>query len=470
MSLQDLLRRLPSVDALASDPALADAVARHGRALVVARSRHALDALRSAARRGEVEGLAERAASLPEEISQALDAAARGSLVDVLNATGVIVHTNLGRAPLGPGVLRRVAEGGAGAVNLEIDLESGRRGKRAQGCESLLRELTGAEAACVVNNCAAALMLALNTFASGRRVLVSRGELVEIGGSFRIPAICERSGARLTEVGTTNRTRAADYAEALEGGDVGLILKVHPSNFRVVGFTEEASLRELVDVGRRAGVPVLMDQGSGALEDLAPWGVDDEPPVPALVATGVDLVAFSGDKLLGGPQAGCMAGRSAAVEACRANPMFRALRVGRLTALALEATLWAHRSRRFDDVPVQAQLRLGADAVRARAEALVPTLARACEAAGVRVEIVPGDSTSGGGSSPTSRVPTFLLRLHGGREAGALSAALRRGVPAVVARVAEDALLLDLRTIDPARDADLAGAVIAAVSGGADGD
>ena len=464
MTLQELLRKLPSVDALASHEALAESVRRHGRPLVVAHARRELEALREAARAGSADDLETRAASLPRRIAQGLDRAARGSLVEVINATGVIVHTNLGRAPLGAGALARLAEGGSGGVNLEIDLQTGRRGRRAQGCEDLLVELTGAEAACVVNNCAASLLLALNTLAAGRGVLVSRGELVEIGGSFRIPAICERSGARLIEVGTTNRTRAADYAEALQAGDVGLILKVHPSNFRVVGFTEEAELRELVELGRKASVPVLMDQGSGALEDLSPWGVTGEPTVPSLVLDGADVVTFSGDKLLGGPQAGCMAGRAAAIEACRANPLFRALRVGRLTALALEATLWAHRSGALHDVPVQAQLRLSVEAVKARAEALLPELAEGCRATGARADVVAGDSTSGGGSSPTSRVPTFLLRLAGGSlQAGDVAAALRRGTPAVVARVAEDALLLDLRTVPPARDAALAAAVRAAL-------
>src|SRR6185295_4738130 len=205
------------------------------------------------------------------------------------------------------------------AVNLELDLTTGRRGGRGEGCEELLRDLTGAEAACVVNNNAAALLLALNTLAHGRSVVVSRGELVEIGGSFRIPAVCERAGVRLVEVGTTNRTRLADYREAVDREPVGLLLKVHPSNFRVVGFTEEAALGELVELGRERGIPVVMDQGSGVLRDLSAWGVEGETPVPDLVAASADLVLFSGDKLLGGPQAGCVVGRSAAVEACRKN-------------------------------------------------------------------------------------------------------------------------------------------------------
>jgi L-seryl-tRNA(Ser) seleniumtransferase len=450
MSPPDRFRHLPSVDALASDPGLAGAVREHGRAVVVARARQALQEARDALRADGSADAAVLASSLPERIASGLERESAGSLVEVLNATGVVVHTNLGRAPLGAATLQRLAQGAVGGVNLELDLATGKRGRRAEGCERLLCELTGAEAACVVNNCAASLLLALNTFAAGKAVLVSRGELVEIGGSFRIPAVCERSGARLHEVGTTNRTRPSDYEEALKAGGVGLILKVHPSNFRLVGFTEEACLSDLVELGRRHGVPVLMDQGSGALEDLSRLGV----------------VTFSGDKLLGGPQAGCMVGRRDAIAACRTNPLFRALRVGRLTALALEATLWAHRTGRLQDVPVQRQLRLPAEEVRARAEALRARIAADAEAAGVVAAVEAGDSTSGGGSSPSSRIPTWLLSLRGGgREAGMLAEGLRRGSPAVLARVAEGALLIDLRTVEPDRDPAVAAALQAILRG-----
>jgi L-seryl-tRNA(Ser) seleniumtransferase len=464
VNLQDVLRKLPGVDAVLETAALAPAVARHGRTLAVAEVRRELERLRQAARRGEaIEGTTPEAVA--GRVVMALDERSLGRLVEVLNATGVIVHTNLGRAPLGDSALRRIAERAAGATNLEMDLETGRRGRRAEGCEEMLVELTGAEAALVVNNCAAALLLGLNTFASGKGVLVSRGELVEIGGSFRIPAICERSGARLVEVGTTNRTRSADYERALDAaGDVGLLLKVHPSNFRVVGFTEEATIEDLVALGRSHHVPVMMDQGSGALEDLAPWGVDGEPAVPQLVAAGADLVAFSGDKLLGGPQAGCVVGRRDAIQACRSNPLFRALRVGRLTAVALEATLWAHASGHLEDVPVLAQLREGLEDLRRRAERIADAI-RGGAAEGIDVATIAGASTSGGGSSPGARIATVLVRVAGpGVDAELLSGRLRRGRPAVVARIADDALLLDPRTVPPDRDDALARAVSSALA------
>jgi len=464
VNLQDVLRKLPGVDAVLAAPAMASALQQHGHALVVAETRRELERLRSVAKRGEaVDGSTPDAVAA--RVAAALDERSLGRLVDVLNATGVIVHTNLGRAPLGEPVLRRIAERASGATNLEMDLETGRRGRRAEGCEEMLAELTGAEAALVVNNCAAALLLGLNTFASGKGVLVSRGELVEIGGSFRIPAICERSSARLVEVGTTNRTRKADYERALDAmSDVGLLLKVHPSNFRVVGFTEETTLEDLVALGRARNIPVMMDQGSGALEDLAPWGVDGEPAVPQLVAAGADLVAFSGDKLLGGPQAGCVVGRRDAIQACRANPLFRALRVGRLTAIALEATLWAHASGRVEDVPVLAQLRQGLDDVGRRA-ALIADALRASAGPGVEIGTLSGDSTSGGGSSPGARIPTVLVRIAGSAvDAEAVSARLRSGRPAVVARIVDAGLQLDPRTVPPDRDDALARAVSTALA------
>ncbi len=465
VSLQDRLRHLPSVDGVLAEPALAGALARHGRALVLAEVRRTIEARREQIRTDPTREAGDGPAELARLVTEALDRRARGSLADVLNATGVLVHTNLGRASLGKAVIERLSARAAGATSLEMDLATGERGRRAAGCEDLLAELTGAEAACVVNNCAAALVLALNTFAVGRAVVVSRGEAVEIGGSFRIPAICERAGARLVEVGTTNRTRLSDYEAALDAHDVGLILKVHPSNFRVVGFTEDTALRELADLGRARNVPVFMDQGSGALADLSPLGVTGEPSVPWCVEQGADLVAFSGDKLLGGPQAGCLVGRSAAVQSCRRNPLYRALRVGRLVAAALEATLWAHASGRSQDIPVLAQLSLPATAIEERARAVVAASREAASRAGVTMEVARGESTSGGGSSPGSRIETFVIRLAGGRVGVTqLAARLRTGEPAVLGRVAGDALLLDLRTVPPERDGDVTGALQAVLS------
>jgi L-seryl-tRNA(Ser) seleniumtransferase len=471
---EHLLRALPSVDAVLATPATAAAMTRHGRRLVVAEVRRRLHALRQRIRSGDAATAADGAASIVEavarEVVEDLHARAQGLVRPVINATGVLVHTNLGRAPLGPAALRRIAERAGGSVNLEIDLETGRRGRRGEGTETLLAELCGAEAALVVNNNAAALVLALNTFALGRAVVVSRGELVEIGGSFRVPDICERAGVRLVEVGTTNRTRTADFAAVLASaprGDVGLVLKVHPSNFRVVGFTEEAPLHELAALAREHGVPVLMDQGSGVLEDLTSWGVPDEPAVPALVEAGADVVCFSGDKLLGGPQAGCMVGTGAAIEACRQNPLYRALRAGRLVHLALEATLWSHATGRLDDVPVQAQLRLPPESVKARARELCRDVSGASRGArAARLEVRASASTSGGGSSPRSSIPTFVVAVSAA-DVGAdeLARRLRQGQPSVLARIEDDAVLLDLRTVPPEHDRDVGRALVAALGG-----
>jgi L-seryl-tRNA(Ser) seleniumtransferase len=461
------MRRLPGVDALLAEPALGAAVTAHGHELVSAALRRRVEALRGRLRAEpeawDAAAVDEAAACLSAETVAELDARAAGRLVPVLNATGVLVHTNLGRAPLGAPALERLAAGAGLGLNLELDLETGRRGKRAPGCDELLAELTGAEAACVVNNCAAALLLVLNALAKDRPVVVSRGELVEIGGSFRIPDICERSGVALAEVGTTNRTRIADYAAAFDAEPKpAMLLKVHPSNFRVVGFTEETSIGELVALGREQGVPVVMDQGSGALEDLAPWGVEGETPVPAMVGAGADLVLFSGDKLLGGPQAGCIVGKRESVEACRRNPLFRALRSDRLRMLALEATLWSHASGRADgEVPVLAQLKLPASDVKRRAEALAASL----KGMAASCELVEDSSTSGGGSSPTSRVPTFVLRLKPpGRSVDELAHRLRTGSPRVLARIAGDALVLDLRTIPETHDEALGAALRSALT------
>ena len=463
------MRRLPGVDALLEAPEAVAAGQRHGHGLVAAELRRRLEALRTKVRENpdgwSPEAVEAAGAALAPESAAALDARAEGRLVSVLNATGVLVHTNLGRAPLGEPALRRLAEAAGLGLNLELDLETGRRGGRAPGCDELLAELTGAEAACVVNNCAAALLLCLNALAKDRPVVVSRGELVEIGGSFRIPDICERSNVQLREVGTTNRTRIGDYRAAFDHEpSPALLLKVHPSNFRVVGFTEETSIEELVELGRSKGVPVVMDQGSGALHDLAPWGVEGETPVPELVAAGADLVLFSGDKLLGGPQAGCLVGRRETIETCRKNPLFRALRADRLRMLALEATLWSHATgRAASEVPVIAQLELPAEDVRRRAEALRERLSPALGERAA-LEVAEDFSTSGGGSSPTSRIPTFVLRVSpAGGGLDALARRLRTQRPRVLARIADEALVVDLRTVPAERDAEIAEALEAAL-------
>ncbi|MEZ5317317.1 MAG: L-seryl-tRNA(Sec) selenium transferase [Vicinamibacterales bacterium] len=378
----------------------------------------------------------------------ALDAMTAPSLRPVVNATGVILHTNLGRAPLADAALARIREVAAGYSTLEYDLDAGGRGHRRVHAERLLRRLTGAEAALVANNNAAATMLALAALAAGREVIVSRGELVEIGGGFRVPDVLAQSGAALREVGTTNRTRIADYAAAI-GPHTGLILRVHPSNFRVTGFTERPALDALAALGRRFDVPVFEDLGSGwlGLADLpTPPALLDEPSVSASLGAGLSLVAFSGDKLLGGPQAGIVVGHRALVDRMASHPLMRAVRADKLTYAALEATLtlWAEAPRR-KEIPVVDMLTLGPDELDRRARALAGDL----EARGLACEVVDGASTIGGGSAPEATIPSRLVAISTA-SAARLDAALRAGTPAIVARIEDGRLLLDLRTIRPA--------------------
>jgi L-seryl-tRNA(Ser) seleniumtransferase len=381
------------------------------------------------------------------------------SLRRVLNATGVIVHTNLGRAPLSDEAAERLTRLATGYTNLEYDLEAGARGRRDRHAEDLLRQLTGAEAAVVVNNNAAATLLLLAALARGREVLISRGELVEIGGGFRVPDVMAQSGALLREVGTTNRTRAADYAAAI-GDRTALILRVHPSNFRIEGFTERPALEDLVALGQRFGVLVAEDLGSGLLaaptaeelaSDEARAALLREPAVAASLAAGLDVTCFSGDKLLGGPQAGILAGRRAAIDRIRTHPLMRALRVDKLTYAALEATLLAYAAQRaHEEVPVRRMLSLTPDAIEARARAVAAQL-RGIE--GLSTDLVRGLSTIGGGSAPGSELPTVLLALRAaGTSAPALEARLRAADPPLIARIEDGRVVLDLRTVDPRDD------------------
>ena len=375
----------------------------------------------------------------------------------VINATGVIIHTNLGRAPLARAAAERVARLAAGYTNLEYDLERGERGRRDVHAERLLCRLTGAEAAVVVNNNAAATLLVLAAIASGREVIISRGELVEIGGGFRVPDVLAQSGAVLREVGTTNRTRAADYAAAI-GDRTALILRVHPSNFRIEGFTERPSVAELVDLGRRFNLPVAEDLGSGylgpahlsAFVEGRSGALDDEPIVSHSVAAGVDVVMFSGDKLLGGPQAGIIAGREALVARIRTHPLMRALRVDKLTYAALEATLEEFAAGRAQTtVPVATMLAMSIEEIGRRAE----LLAEALSSRGIRANVVDGESTIGGGSAPGTALPTRLLAVeHATLGAHDLERLLRRQPLPIVARIEDDRVVLDLRTVDPQDD------------------
>jgi L-seryl-tRNA(Ser) seleniumtransferase len=386
-------------------------------------------------------------------VAERLAKVERPSLRPVINATGVVLHTNLGRAPLA-GAARAAVEGVARSFSkLEYDLEVGERGSRYDHCAELLMELTGAESALVVNNNAAALVLALNTLAAGRAAVVSRGELVEIGGAFRIPEIMAKSGAQLVEVGSTNKTHLADYQAALAGGggsetprEVGAVLKVHPSNFRIVGFTAEVPLAELVPVAHARGVPVINDLGSGLLHDPTELGLPPEPTAGEALRAGADLVTMSGDKLLGGPQAGIILGRAELIEQLKENPLCRAFRVDKLTLAALEATLSLYRDpgRARREIPVLRMLSMTAEEVAGRASALAARLA----AVGVTTEISEGGSLVGGGAYPGVELPTALLSVAvPGLSGSELERLLRVGEPAVAARVVGGHLVIDLRTV-----------------------
>ena len=446
----DLRRRLPAIEQLLQEPAVRALEERFGRGPVLRHARGLMDEARAAAAAGDEAALGAALSDLPAALSHRLERAEAPSLVRVINATGVVVHTNLGRAPLSPEAAARVAEVASSYTNLELDRETGERGDREVHAESRLRRILSAEATVVVNNNAAAVLLAVNTFAEGREVLVSRGELVEIGGSFRIPDVLRKSGARLREVGTTNRTRRSDYEAAL-GPETGLILKVHPSNFRIVGFTEAPPLEDLVALARSAGVPIVEDLGSGLLDALPP-PLHAEPTVAASLRAGVDVVTFSGDKLLGGPQAGLAAGRRAAIDAMRKNPLYRALRVDKMTVAALDVVLADHEAGRGSlQVPVQRMLAATAAELRRRAEALATAL-RARHPR-LDVAVADGGSAVGGGAAPAVEVPTSLVTLvHPSASPDRLAAALRAGVPPVMARVAFGRLVLDLRTVLPGEE------------------
>jgi L-seryl-tRNA(Ser) seleniumtransferase len=377
----------------------------------------------------------------------------------VLNATGVVLHTNLGRAPLAEAALVAIHRVAAGYANLEYDIERGERGSRYAHCVALLRELTGAEDAIVVNNCAAALVLALNTLADGRAAVISRGELVEIGGSFRIPDIMAKSGARLVEVGTTNRTHADDYQSAI-GPACGAVVKVHRSNFSLEGFVAEVTAGELAAIARERGVPLIHDLGSGLFVSLADYGLTGEPTARDAVRSGATLVTMSGDKLLGGPQAGLILGEARAIGAIRANPLVRSYRVDKLTLAALEATLALYRepARALNEIPALAMLTMPREAVRARAARLCDALA----SSGVAVSVVDADASVGGGAFPTARIPSAAVALSGPAER--IERELRAGEPAVISRVADDRVLLDPRTVPQTDDAALARAVTDAIA------
>ena len=467
-SKSDLYRLLPSVDDLLRAEELASLIASDGQPAVTDAIRVVLAHLRDEITSGNLSS----APSLELAVAGVTDAVRRHvrssmafSLRPVINATGVILHTNLGRAPLAEAAIKRVAEVVGRYSNLEFDIAAGERGKRDVHVERLFSQLLNQEGVSgirtvVVNNCAAAVMLALNSLAEGGEVVVSRGELVEIGGSFRVPDVMSKSGAVLREVGTTNRTRIQDYERAINE-KTRLLLRVHRSNFAIIGFTEQPSLEELAALGRKHKIPVMEDLGGGAMVPLRSLGINESGVAESLRA-GVDLVTYSGDKMLGGPQAGMLSGREELVKRVRANPMFRALRVDKLTYAALEATLMEYVRQNHEAIPFLRMMRASAEEIRARSQSLQARLAPANH---LRTVIVSGESLVGGGSAPTSTLPTFLLAITAQPlSADDLAARLRMNNPPIVARVEEGRVLLDLRTVFPEEEAELVRALMEIVS------
>jgi L-seryl-tRNA(Ser) seleniumtransferase len=456
--VSDPRRALPSVNSLLESPGVQPLLAAAPRSVVVEAIRRTIERAResSIVPPGDDAGWA-------EAVALAVRSGTQASLRRVINGTGVVLHTNLGRAPLAQAAIDAIVRAAAGFTNLEYDIEHGTRGSRYVHCASLLRELTGAGDALVVNNCAAALVLVLNTFANGRDALVSRGELVEIGGSFRIPDIMEKSGARLAEVGTTNRTHLDDYRRALSA-DTGIVVKVHRSNFAIAGFVAEATPGEIGALAAERGVPFLHDLGSGLLVSLDAYGLGGEPTVADAVRAGgpAGVVTMSGDKLLGGPQAGIILGPRDAIARIKQNPLTRSYRVDKLTLAALETTLGLYREpgRAVREIPALAQLTTGADALRHRADAVCADLAAHAIGADV-IDVVESEASVGGGAFPTAKLPSIALAIRA--NAAELEQRLRHGTIPVVARVAEGRVLIDLRTVFPSEDGELADALRAAL-------
>jgi L-seryl-tRNA(Ser) seleniumtransferase len=450
----ELLRQIPSVDELLLQPRLAALSKRVDRNLVVEVARAVLEDLRARiAGDSNWAAVSLDAASVEEMISAQVERILSRSLQPVINATGVILHTNLGRAPLTETVVDEFRRSATQYSNLEYDLEAGARGKRDVHTTELLTRLTGADAAIVVNNCAAAVLVTLAALARGGEVIVSRGELIEIGDGFRIPEIMEQSGAILREVGTTNRTHLADYENAINER-TRLLLRVHPSNFKVTGFTDKPSLEELVALSQRTGLPLVEDLGSGCLVDLSEYGIS-EPTVRQSIDAGVSVVMFSGDKLLGGPQAGIIAGEKELIARVRRYPLFRALRVDKLTVAALEATLGAYLRAAWDEIPAIRMIRATPQELKRRVENFIRELRPELPLDEVEIEIVEGASLAGGGSTPSQSLPTKIIRIASARYSATKLEQRLRGAPAgvsVIARVEDDRLILDLRTVFPEQE------------------
>jgi L-seryl-tRNA(Ser) seleniumtransferase len=453
-TMAGLYRKLPSVDEVVRRPSLEPLVSQEGLIAVTDSARAVLGSLRDEIGAGRLDehGVELALSGLDHAVERSVQHALSYSLRTVINATGVILHTNLGRAPLPASALEHICETAAGYSNLEFDVEAGDRGRRDVHVDRLFRKLLGevspATSTIVVNNNAAAVLLALNTLGEGGEVIVSRGELVEIGGSFRIPDVMTKSNAVLREVGTTNRTRVGDYERAITE-KTRILLRVHRSNFEITGFTEQPRVDELVDLSRQRAIPLMEDLGSGALISLDSLGVSGEPSVLDSLRAGVDIVTYSGDKLLGGPQAGILSGRSDLIARMRSNPLFRALRVDKLTYAALEATLMAYVEGDHEAIPTIRMMRLSREEVGKRAEAV----ARRVRSLKLSVEVIDGESVIGGGAAPSAVLPTRLLAVSAeSLSADELVSRLRLSTPPVIARVEEGHVLLDLRTVFPEQD------------------
>jgi L-seryl-tRNA(Ser) seleniumtransferase len=447
---QQLLSSLPSVDEILKSASGAELLRTYPRRFVLQGIRQGIDQKRKEILSGQSADLSGEI--LTAEIGNIISCLSEFSLKPLINATGVVIHTNLGRSTLSERVLDNIRRVSESYSNLEYDIDQGKRGKRYTHIKRILREITGAEDALVVNNNAAAVLLCLNTFSKGKEVIVSRGELVEIGGSFRMPDVMASSGAILREVGTTNKTHLHDYENAITEHTF-LILKIHRSNFRVVGFTDEVSIEELVSLGSKHRIPVMFDLGSGCLIDLRPYGFYDEPPVQEIVKTGVDITTFSGDKLLGGPQGGIIVGKKEHIEKIQKNPVTRAVRIDKLTLAGFEATLMEYldEDKAITSIPTLRMLLQKPEEIRGRANKLARRLKREIHNADIRV--MADSSRAGGGALPERDLPTFAAVVRtDSMPVNEIEEKLRKGVPPVITRIKEDALILDARTV---RDHDI---------------
>ena len=453
--MPNIFRNLPSVSQLLENPQLKQMVDTVNHSVVVDGVRSFLDDLREQVSNAAEEVSIPSANELAEKIADWLKSEEKPYLRPVINGTGIILHTGLGRAPLSRQAIAAIEEITAGYASVEVDLKTGERGQRIKSVERLLRELTGAEAAVIVNNNAAATMLTLSAIAGGTEVIVSRGQLIEIGGSYRLPDVMECSGAILKEVGTTNKTHLADYEKAI-GEETGALLKVHPSNFEIVGFTKTVSTRELVQLAGKHGLPMIDDVGSGALIDFSQFGLLDEPVVSQSIKDGADIALFSGDKLIGGPQCGIIVGKRKYIDKILKNPLMRAMRVDKITLAALAATLRLYRDpiKAQQEIPILRMLSMPIENLKLRASKIAEQISHLPQIG--TCDVVEDQAMLGGGSLPTQKIPTWCIAIsHANHSISSLANQLRQATPSVIGRVQKDRLFLDMRTVQPSQDAAL---------------